>query len=153
MTDWSKYENKVNAEELNKEVEELGDGDFPEIPDGKYEVSLRSLELKPTKEKGYPMLAAQFKIVEGKYKGQNIFVNQVVIMGDNNDKYRVNASNRFLKSLGTKKTVSFESIKAYENLIDSIADEMDKAEYLIEQSTNSKNDKFKDYKILEIFEF
>lgn len=149
MTNWGKYKN-VNVDELNKEVDSLGDGEFPEIPNGKYEVALDSLELKPTKEKGYPMLAARFTIVEGQYKNMKLFVNQVVIMGDENDKYRVRSANTFLKSLGSKQVIHFEGVEEYEKLIDDVADECVDMEYLLKKGKNKGG--YDTYEILDIYE-
>lgn len=154
MTDWGKFEN-VDVENLNKDVSELGDGEYPEIPCGKYEVAVDSMELKPTKEKGYPMLAVCFTILEGQFKKQKIFMNQVVLMGDTNDKYRVRTANAFLSSLGSDLKVSFDGIHQYEKLVDDIFTAIDGLEYLLEMK-DSKPTKdgrvFKNYKIVEIYE-
>ena len=149
MTNWGKFAS-VDAKSLNKEVETLGDGDFPEIPCGKYEVSIAKMELKPTKKTGAPMLAVQFDILEGKFKKHKIFMNQVVINGDENDKYRVHTANTFLRSLGSDITVSFEGVAEYEELINEIFADIDGLEYLLDYDENKSG--FKTFKIVEIFE-
>lgn len=150
MANWDSW-NNVNVEELNSKVEELGNsGDFEELPDGKYEVRLDSLELKPTKEKGYPMVAATFTIVEGKYTRFKMFVNQVLLMGNESDKYRVNTCNKFLSSLrpdGVK--IRFNSVPDYDVQVKDTFNVCEKMEYLIEKSTNNKG--FTNYKIVEIY--
>ena len=147
MYDWSKFDNKVDVEELNHDLDELNEGgDFEELPDGKYEVSLDSLEMKPTKQKGYPMLAARFTVIEGEFKKRKIFVNQVIIMGDQNDKYRVNTANKLLKGLDSGLTVEFKGLRDYEKLIDAVADKCVDEEYLLEMETKKG---FTNYKILE----
>lgn len=149
MTNWGKYAT-VNAADLNKEIEELKDGDFPEIPLGKYEVSIDKMELKPTKKDGAPMLAVQFTILEGQYKKSKIFMNSVVIKGDKNDKYRVHTANTFLRSLGSGIKVSFEGVAEYEALIDEIFNDIDGLEYLLDYDENKSG--YKTFKILEIFD-
>ena len=149
MTNWGKFAT-VNAAELNKEVNELGDGDFPEIPCGKYEVAIEKMELKPTKKTGAPMLAVQFVILTGEFKKMKLFMNQVVINGDQNDKYRVHTANTFLRSLGSDIPVSFEGVPEYETLIEKIADDIDGLEYLLEYGENKGG--YKTFKIIEIFE-
>lgn len=152
---WDKYKN-IDAKKLNEEVNELKDGDFPEIPNGRYEVSLDSLELKPTKEKGYPMVAAQFTILEGQYKKQKIFMNQVLLMDDQNDKYRLKTCNAFLNSLGTNVNVVFEGVREYAEMVSRIFDLVDenRLEYLL-QISDSKPSKdgrtFKQYDIVDIY--
>ena len=133
MSNWSKFDN-MDVAGINEDLKELNDGEYPEIPEGKYEVEIISMELKPTKEKGYPMLAVQFKILEGEYKKMRLFMNQVLIMGDKNDKYRVNSCNRFLKSLGTSVAVQFEGVSAYDAMVGRIFDEIqsEKLQYLLE---------------------
>lgn len=150
MANWDSW-NNINVEELNSKVEELGNsGDFEELPDGKYEVRLDSLELKPTKEKGYPMVSATFTIVEGKYTRFKMFVNQVLLMGNDSDKYRVNTCNKFLSSLrpdGVK--IRFNSVPDYDVQVKDTFKVCEKMEYLIEKSTNNKG--FTNYKIVEIY--
>lgn len=150
MANWNAW-NNIDVEQLNSQVEELGNsGDFEELPDGKYEVRLDSLELKPTKEKGYPMVAATFTIVEGKHSKWKMFVNQVLLMGNDADKYRVNTCNKFLSSLRTDgEKIRFLSVANYETQVNETADKCIKMEYLIEKSTNNKG--FTNYKILEIY--
>lgn len=153
--DWSKFDKKINVNEINDGIKELPEGEFEELPDGKYEVSLDSAELKPTKKDGYPMLAMCFTIVAGEYENRKIFVNQVLVMGDENDKYRVKSCNELLIGLGSSQTVSFNSVKEYEELINAIDDECNGMEYLIQKkSKTSKKDgkSYSSYKILEAYE-
>lgn len=152
MTNWGKFET-VDAKALNDEAKNLGDGDYPEIPNGKYEVHLDSMILKPTKKDGAPMVAAKFTILEGDFKNQKIFVNMVVIKGDENDKYRLSAANRFLKSLGTDVEISFEGVSAYEALIERVFNETESLglEYVLEIE-DAKTQGFKKYTIREVFE-
>lgn len=149
MTNWGKFAT-YDAKALNEEVKNLNDGDFPEIPNGKYEVCIKKMELKPTKEKGYPMLAVQFEILEGQFKKQRIFMNQVILMGDQNDKYRVHTANTFLRSLETGIDVSFEGVAEYEELVSKIFEVASELEFVLELGENKGG--YKTYKILEVFE-
>lgn len=150
MANWNAW-NNINVEQLNSQVDDLSNsGDFEELPDGRFEVRLDALELKPTKEKGYPMVAATFTIVEGKYNNWKMFVNQVLLMGNDADKYRVNTCNKFLSSLRTDgEKIRFLSVPNYEAQVNETADKCIKMEYLIEKATNNKG--FTNYKILEIY--
>lgn len=150
MANWGKYEN-IDAKKLNDEVQELGDGDFEDLPKGKYEVEITNMELKPTKEKGYPMLAVSFKVLEGEYKNRLIFMNQVVIMGDKNDAIRLKVANSFLQSLDSGVAINFESVRGYEELIGAIFDAVKQKgyEYLLELGERKG---FTTYKIVEVFE-
>lgn len=150
MSNWSKFDN-MDVAGINEDLKELNDGEYPEIPDGKYEVEIVSMELKPTKNDGFPMLAVQFKIVEGEYKKMRLFMNQVLLRGNQNDKYSVNSCNRFLKSLGTSVAVQFEGVSAYEAMIGRIFDEIQREDlqYLVEM-TDKKG--FKNFEIKEVYE-
>lgn len=147
MTNWAEFDD-LDVKSLNEEVKELG-GDYPEIPKGDYEVEIVAMEMKPSK-KGFPMLVVQFKIIKGEYKNQSMFMNQVLIMRDQNDKYRISGAVKFLKSLNTKNAVSFEGVAAFDKLIDSVFKEIkDKKEFLIE--VDKKND-FYTYKIKDVYD-
>lgn len=146
MYDWSKFDKKVNVEEINHGIDDLGGGEFEELPLGKYEVKLDSLEMKPTKEKGYPMLTMCFTVIQGDFSKRKIFVNQVLFMDDGNDKYRLNTANKLLEGLDSGFAVSFEGFREYEHLIDKIADKCVDEEYLIEVGERKG---FRNYKIIE----
>ena len=150
MSKWANFA-KIDAASINEEVKTLDGGEFPEVPNGKYEVEIVSMELKPTKEKGYPMLSVQFAIVEGEYKKQRLFMNQVLIMGDQNDKYRVNSCNKFLKSLGTDYAVHFEGVEEYDALVQNIFDDIEsmKLQYLLEVGEKKG---YRTFDIKEVYE-
>lgn len=147
MTDWSKFDN-INAAELDKASEDLGNGDFPEIPDGEYEVSLQSAELTESK-KGSPMLKVDFKIVASEFKKQHIFIYQVIYMGDDNDKIRLSVAKQLLRGLKSSQNVIFENMGAFAKLIGKIEDECMKREYLLKKTTKKG---FSNYKILKMFD-
>lgn len=151
MSNWSDFDNKMDKNFIDDvKNTATSSGDFEEIPLGKYEVAISSMELKESK-KGYPMVTTVFKIVEGQYTNRLIFKNSVVYMGDENDKLRMNSELNFLKSLGTTKTVSFEGFAKFEKLIEEIFDEIEtnKIEYLLKISERKG---FRIYNIEEIFE-
>lgn len=131
MADWSKY-NKIDAKALSAEAENLGSGDFEELPLGQYEVALEDLELKPTKTKGDPMLVMTFRVVAGEFKKRKLWVNQVIIMGDENDRYRLHGANVLLRGLESGLEVKFEGVQEYSDLIDEILTKCRDAEYLLE---------------------
>ena len=147
MTNWSNFSN-INAQELNAQVKGLAKGDFEELPLGRYEVSVEGLELKPTKEKGFPMVAAKFKVVQGEHTGLLIFMNQVVIRGDQHDAMRLGIANRFLDSLKTGVEITFEGVQEYAYLIDEVFNNIGRKEYLLE--IGEKNG-FRNYKIIEVY--
>ena len=90
--DFSKFDAKVDLEGLQKDVKEAEkngyDGDYPEVPKGKYEVKFEKIEMKTTKKDGRPMLSVMARILEGDFKKQCVFMNRV-LFGTKNAKNRV----------------------------------------------------------------
>ena len=82
MSIFDKYADKINAEELAKSQQEIkdnanGNGNYPEVPVGKYEVKVDKLECKKAKNSGNLMVSIWFKIMTGKYEKSLIFYNGV----------------------------------------------------------------------------
>lgn len=147
MSMWDKYGN-IDAKSLNEQASNLSD-DFEEIPVGKYEVALDSIVLKESKA-GDPMIAARFTVVNGTFQNRKVFLNQLVLKGDQNDAFRVHTCNVLLRSLESSLTdqVRFDGLQAYDQLINAIAGECTDAEYLLEISERKG---YRNYKVLERF--
>lgn len=143
---WDEFDKKVDLAGLNKDVAESekgGNKDYPEIPDGEYEVSIKKMELKQSK-KGDPMVSIQFKILEGTHKGSMIFVNQVIVQG-----FQIHIINQLFRSMFDTE-VEFLSYSQYNNLICSLAEEAEGLSFRIEQKTNTKG--FRSYECKEVYE-
>ena len=148
---WSEFDKKVDVQGLSKDVKEAktNDGEYPEVPQGKYVVELEALELKESK-KGHPMLFAKFKILEGKFEKFKLFMNQVIFLGDEYDaKIRIPNANKFLKSLETEYAVDFESFAQYAELIKNIADECVNCEFQLKYGVDKKG--YNTFEIVEAY--
>lgn len=126
-------------------------GDFVEVPHGDYEVKVVKIELGQTGEKsknpGMPMAKVWFEVLAGEYKGQKIFMNQMLTSA-----FGFYKMNEFLNSLETGITVVFENFEQYSDLFAQIFAEVDgKAEYQLAYTANPKNEKFSDYNIVQRF--
>lgn len=150
---FDKFDAQTDLEALKKDVAdaEVGNtGDYKEVPCGTYEVSLVKIELKESKN-GKPMVAMRFKILEGAYKDQLIFVNQVVASG-----FGIHKCNELLKAMSQfckSVSVEFKSYNQYNELLNSVYDAVtDKYSYALSMMPNEKNKDFKDYEIVEVFE-
>jgi hypothetical protein len=145
--DFSKFDSKVDIEGLKRDVQEAatnGGGDFKEVPLGAYEVKIKKLELKLSK-KGDPMVSCWMQILAGDYKGQLLFMNQVVTKG-----FQIHIVDDFLRSLESGEVILFESYSQYAQLLMDVAEAIDgKKEYVLEYS--EKNG-FNTFKITEVFE-
>lgn len=74
--DFSKFDQKVDLQELQKEVHDAPES--TDVPDGDYEVSFDSMEIKETKAGDKLMFAVQCNILDGDQKGRKIFFNRVI---------------------------------------------------------------------------
>lgn len=124
-------------------------GDFVEVPKGDYEVKIVKIEMGLTKETSknpnMPMAKVWFEIIAGEYKGQKIFMNQVLTSG-----FGIHNMNKFLDSLETGITVQFENFVQYAELFEQIFNEVDgKAEYQLNYGENNKG--FATYTIVKRF--
>ena len=124
-------------------------GDFKEVPKGDYEVKIVKIELGETGEKsktpGMPMAKVWFEILAGEYKGQKIFMNQMLTSA-----FGFHKMNEFLESLRTCIPVSFENFAQYADLFAQIFDAVDgKAEYQLNYGENAKG--YSTYTIVQKF--
>lgn len=114
-----------------------------EVPHGVYEVKITKLELTKSK-KGDPMVSCWFKIVAGEYKGQLIFMNQVIASA-----FGLHNCNLFLKSI-TSLPVTFESFNQYNMLLIDVMEEIEgKREF---QLNYGESKGYNTFKIEQIFE-
>ena len=76
--DFSKFDQMVDLQELQKEVHDAPESNFADVPDGDYEVSFDSMEIKETKAGDKLMFSVQCSILEGDQKGRKIFFNRTI---------------------------------------------------------------------------
>ena len=119
--------------------------EFEAVPHGEYEVKIDKMELKSSK-KGDPMVSIWFTILEGKYKNNKIFLNQVINQG-----FQIHIVNTLLKSMGTDLAIEFVDYKQYADLLLDVAEECDanNLEFALKYEDNKGYDKFT---ITEVFE-
>lgn len=142
---WNKTMDVEGIKEDSKKSDRDNRGDYPEIPVGTYEVKLDKGEIKATKN-GDPMVSIWFKILDGEYKDNLIFMNQVITKG-----FQIHIVDDFLKSLGTGIDVYFDDYKQYNDLIMDIVESCEnKLEFALEYGINNKG--FHTFKITEIFD-
>lgn len=139
---------EAGLRDLQKDIAEQNSksGDFVEVPHGDYEVKIVKIELGQSK-KEMPMAKVWFEVLAGEYKGQKIFMNQMLTSA-----FGFHKMNEFLNSLKTGITVVFENFQQYADLFALIFAEVDgKAEYQLAYTANPKNDKFSEYNIVQRF--
>src|SRR5690554_3252758 len=147
MDIWAKFDQMVDTEGLKKDVREVAENkiEFKEVPEGHYEVKISKMELTQSKT-GRPMVSFWMQILEGEYKNQYIFWNQVVDMG-----FGLHKVNEFLRSLDSGLEIQFENFAQYGNLVMDIHELIDgRLEYGLKYSKNSKG--YDEFEITDVFE-
>lgn len=142
---FDKWNKAVDLEGLKSDVDNAKKNEYVDVPYGTYEVKLTKAELKPTKTSGDPMGSLWFKVVAGDYKGQTIFMNQVVTQG-----FQINILNEFLRSLDSGVEIEFVDYKQYSDMLMDVAEACEGLEFALDYGVNNKG--FNTYKILEVFD-
>ena len=150
MSVFDKWNKAIDVEGLAKDTKEVeangGTGDYAEVPVGTYEIKIEKMELKESSN-GDPMFSAWFRIIQGQYENQLLFMNAVITQG-----FQIGNVNRFLRSLDAVEEVEFRDYAQYNDLIMDIMEAIDEAglEYLLEYKKNKKD--FPIYTVKEVYE-
>jgi hypothetical protein len=148
---FAKFNSMIDVEGLKNDVAAVGTktGDFVEVPHGDYEVKVVKIELGATGEKsktpGAPMAKAWFEVLAGEFKGQKIFINQMLTSA-----VGIHKMNEFMTSLESGIPVVFENFEQYAEMFAQIFDAVDgKAEYQLCYGENNKG--YATYTIVQKF--
>lgn len=122
-------------------------GEFVKVPHGDYEVKVVKIELGVTgansKNPNMPMGKVWFEVVAGDYKGQKIFMNQML-----NNGFGIHKMNEFLTSLETGITIVFDDFEQYNELFNEVFAAVDgRAEFQLAYAQNNKG--FDTYTIVQ----
>jgi hypothetical protein len=148
---FDKWNKSIDVEGLKKDVEEADkggqQGEYREVPVGTYECKIEKLELKES-SKGQPMVSAWFRILNGDYENNLLFMNQVITQG-----FQISIVNRFLKSLEAvdDDQIEFKDYGQYNDLLMDIMEAVDgQLEFLIEYKKSKKD--FAVYTVKEVYD-
>lgn len=148
---FEKFNSMFDVEGLKNDIaaQSEASGEFVEVPKGEYEVKISKIELGETGEKsknpGMPMAKIWFTVLAGEYKGQKIFMNQMLTSA-----FGFHKMNEFLTSLETSIPVVFENFTQYDELFKQIFNEIDgKGEYQLSYGENNKG--YSTYTIVKRF--
>lgn len=145
---WDEFDRKIDTAGLKKDVQDAAENkrEFSEIPCGNYEVKISKMELQKSKN-GDPMVCIWFKILDGEYKNQNIFMYQVITQG-----FQIHIVNELLRSLETDIEILWDTYKQYNDMLLDIYEwlEQNPLEYELEYGKTEKG--FSTFKINQVFE-
>ena len=148
---FERFNSMFDIQGLKADVEAASsnDMDFVEPPDGNYEVKVSKIELGQTGEKsktpGMPMLKVWFDIIAGDFKGQKIFLNQMLTTG-----FGIHKANQILKDMESGVDVVFENFDQYHNMLEQVFNAIDgSGEYELAYGHNNKG--YATYTIVQRF--
>jgi hypothetical protein len=148
---FDKWNKSIDLEGVKKDLAEddngQSTGEYREVPVGTYECKIEKLELKES-SKGSPMVSGWFRILNGEYENNLLFMNQVITQG-----FQISIVNRFLKSLEAvdDDQIEFVDYGQYNELLLDIMEAIDgNLEYLIEYKKSKKD--FAVYTVKEVYE-
>ena len=150
MSNWQNFDLKIDNNLLNDIAKaSANSGEFEELPLGRYEVKINSMQLTQSKN-GDPMTKTIFEVVQGQYKGRHMFKNSVIYKGDRNDAWRLKQELTFINSLQPNDQVNFYSFSDFEKQISNAFADINsrKLEYLVE--IKEKNN-FRTYSVIEVY--
>lgn len=133
--DLSDYNSQIKELEANtpKEPEKK---EFVEPVDGDYECALMSLELGTTKAGDKLMLKGSFKILDGEFKNQRLWLNKV-LTGTKNPAWAVKSAVDFLNTLGSAQAVEFNGdFDDLETQINIVYADVKNCTFLVHKQTN-----------------
>lgn len=144
---FDKWNKAVDLDGLKKDMEnaQQNNAEYVDVPVGTYEVKLAKAELKASKQSQNPMVSMWFKVIAGEYKGQTIFMNQIVTQG-----FQLNIVNNFLRSMDTGIDIEFVDYKQYAEMLLDVAEACEMTEYALKYDENAKG--FKTFEIVEVFD-
>lgn len=123
-----------------------GPREFVEVPFGNYEVRITKLELGESKKSGDPQAKVWFKILNGEFKNQMIFMYQNLTTG-----FGIRRFSEFLGALTDDFETGFSDYVQFATLIDEIAKDIDgKYEYELAYTQNDRG--FKEFEIVQRFD-
>lgn len=142
--DMKEYDAQIKELEANKPKEE-----FKEVVDGDYECALLNLELGTNKAGDKLMLKGAFKILDGEFKNQRLWINKV-LTGCNNSAWCVKSAIDFLNTLGSEQEVEFTGdFDDLETQIKIVFADVKNCTFLVHQQTNGN---FKNYYVNDVFD-
>lgn len=147
----------MNMDEYNNQLQELENNkeepkqrEFKDPTDGEYECALLSLELGTNKAGDKLMLKGAFKILDGEFKNQRLWVNKV-LTGCNNSAWCVKSAIDFLNTLGSEQEVEFTGdFDDLETQIQIVFADVKNCTFLVNKVTN--NNGFTNLYVNDVFD-
>lgn len=147
----------MNMDEYNESIKEFEANqsnentkrEYKDPVDGDYECALMGLELGTTKAGDKLMLKGNFKILDGEFKNQRLWINKV-LTGCNNSAWCIKSAIDFLNTLGSEQEVEFTGdFDDLETQIKIVFADVKNCTLLVTQKTNGN---FKNYYVSDVWD-
>ena len=143
--DFDKWNKDFGGQQALEDLKKAAENEYSEVPDGTYICSMEKLELGESK-KQQPMVKAQFRILEGQYKKQCLFYNQVFTRG-----FPQHKALEFLRSMEIFDQSEIDFDGNFANFNDLLLDLAEEAEGMKFEISKSKDGDYTRLEILEAF--
>ena len=133
--DFKEWNEEFGGEKAVDAVKKAKENEFTEVDDGTYICKLEKLELGES-SKGQPMLKGMFRITEGAFKKQCLFLNQVMTGG-----FPIHKALEFLRSLQVfeESEIDFNGdFEDFNDLLLDIAEEAEGMKFDVEKSMDGQ---------------
>lgn len=144
--DFDKWNEEFGGEAAIEETKAAAENEFKEVPDNDYVCKLEKLELAESKA-GKPMIKGMFRIIEGEYKKQCLFVNQVITGG-----YPLHMGLEFLRSLQVLEDSEIDFDGNYKHFNDLLLDIAEDGEGLTFKVNKSADGQYTRIKVIDVYE-
>lgn len=142
MSIFDKFDEKVNLEEVQRQVAAAAANTFEEVPAGQYIAKVEKMELGETKD-GRPMFKVQMRLCDAESEAERqylarfknkkpcVFMNRV-LYGTRNDGAMIAGAVRWLNNMGFNPVVEFRSYSDFEQVVMDCAEQVAGLEMLID---------------------
>lgn len=129
------YNAQIKELEANKPKEETKK-EYKDPVDGEYECALLGLELGTNKACDKLMLKGAFKILDGEFKNQRLWINKI-LSGSKNDAVCVKMAIDFLNTFGSEQEVEFTGdFDDLEKQVEIVFADTKNCTFLVNKQTN-----------------
>lgn len=144
--DYAKWNEQFGGKEAVDALNAAKENEYTDVPEGSYVCALEKLELGESK-KGQPMVKAQFRIKEGKFKKQCIFYNQVFTRG-----FPQHKALEFLRSLNVFDETEIDFDGDFRDFADLLLDIAENAEGLKFDVVKSQDGEYTRIEVTDTYE-
>lgn len=147
MSKFEQFNKAINKEQLKKDIEKAKENEYKEVPNGTYTVKIEKMEIGLTsanaKTPNAPMFKVQARITEGDYKKQCLFMNKVIYVADETEKWNTGRAIQvvigWLENLQSELPIIFENYDQFSDLVLDLAEECEGLEFEVEYDSKAFN--------------